>query len=109
MRSQGKEMHEAIIIAGPIRLRPILMTTLTTVLGLVPLALGIGEGAETQAPMAIVVIGGLLLSTVLTLVFIPTIYIIIENMSSKVKEKFNKRFGKLLGNKTDLIEKDEVK
>lgn len=109
LRSQGKEMHEAIIIAGPIRLRPILMTTLTTVLGLVPLALGIGEGAETQAPMAIVVIGGLLLSTVLTLVFIPTIYIIIENMSSKVKGKFNKRFGKLLGNKTDLTEKDEVK
>ena len=59
LRSEGKEKYEAIRIAGPTRLRPILMTTLTTVLGLVPLALKIGTGAETQAPMAIVVIGGL--------------------------------------------------
>jgi HAE1 family hydrophobic/amphiphilic exporter-1 len=55
-----------------------LMTTLTTVLGLVPMALGFGEGAEVQSPMARVVIGGLLTSTLITLVFIPTIYTIIE-------------------------------
>lgn len=109
LRSEGKAMDEAIIIAGPIRLRPILMTTLTTVLGLIPLALGIGEGAETQAPMAIVVIGGLTLSTVLTLVFVPTFYTIIEDVSSKVKRKFNEKFGELLGNKRDIIAEDEVK
>lgn len=108
LRREGKEMKEAIVIAGPIRLRPILMTTLTTVLGLIPLALGIGEGAETQAPMAIVVIGGLTLSTVLTLVFVPTLYTIIEDMSSKVKSKFNERFGELLGNKRDIVVEDEV-
>lgn len=109
LRSEGKSVSEAIVIAGPVRLRPILMTTLTTVLGLIPLALGIGEGAEMQAPMAIVVIGGLTLSTVLTLVFIPTVYIIIEDFSSKVKSKFNERFGALLGNKRDILEEDEVK
>ena len=109
LRSEGKSVSEAIVIAGPVRLRPILMTTLTTVLGLIPLALGIGEGAEMQAPMAIVVIGGLTLSTVLTLVFIPTVYMIIEDISSKVKSKFNEKFGALLGNKRDNLEENEVR
>ncbi len=91
LRRQGKEKYEAIRIAGPVRLRPILMTTLTTVLGLVPLALKIGTGAETQAPMAIVVIGGLTFSTVLTLVFVPTIYTIFDDMA----ERFNRRIGRV--------------
>lgn len=91
LRSQGKEKYEAIRIAGPIRLRPILMTTLTTVLGLVPLALKLGTGSETQAPMAIVVIGGLTFSTILTLVFVPTIYTIFDDMS----ERFNRRIGRV--------------
>ncbi len=80
-RQDGEERNEAIKNAGPIRLRPILMTTLTTVLGLFPLALGIGEGAEIQAPLAISVIGGLLLSTLLTLVFVPVIYTIMDDLS----------------------------
>ncbi|OFI06751.1 swarming motility protein SwrC [Clostridium acetireducens DSM 10703] len=86
-RKTGENREEAILNAGPIRLRPILMTTLTTVLGLVPMALGIGDGAETQAPMATVVIGGLLLSTLLTLVFIPVVYTIFDDFASKVKSK----------------------
>jgi len=86
-RASGEDRKEAIINAGPIRLRPILMTTLTTVLGLVPLALGIGEGAETQAPMATVVIGGLLLSTLLTLVFIPVLYTIFDDFNGFIKRK----------------------
>ena len=90
LRREGKERSEAIIIAGPVRLRPILMTTLTTVLGLVPLALGIGEGAELQAPMATVVIGGLLLSTVLTLVLVPVLYTIFDDMSNAFKSKLRK-------------------
>jgi HAE1 family hydrophobic/amphiphilic exporter-1 len=80
-RKAGEERNEAIVNAGPIRLRPILMTTLTTVLGLVPLAIGIGEGAELQAPLAIVVIGGLMLSTLLTLVLVPVVYTLFDDLS----------------------------
>ncbi len=86
-RANGEDRREAIINAGPIRLRPILMTTFTTALGLLPLALGIGEGAETQAPMATVVIGGLLLSTLLTLVFIPVLYTIFDDLNAFIRKK----------------------
>jgi len=79
LRSRGKEKKEAIILSGRTRLRPILMTTLTTVLGLIPLALATGDGAEIQAPLAIVVIGGLTLSTLLTLIVIPVIYSLIDD------------------------------
>ncbi len=88
---QGKKRSEAIVLAGSVRLRPILMTTLTTILGLVPLALGIGEGAELQAPMATVVIGGLTLSTILTLVFIPVLYTIFDDISASFRSKFKKK------------------
>ncbi|PAW69088.1 MAG: hypothetical protein B9S34_00145 [Opitutia bacterium Tous-C1TDCM] len=74
LRGRGLELSVAIAEAGRARLRPILMTTLTTVLGLVPMALGFGEGAEIRAPMAITVIVGLGVSTLLTLVVIPTLY-----------------------------------
>ncbi|SCY32272.1 efflux RND transporter permease subunit [Alkaliphilus peptidifermentans] len=87
LRNAGKDRHDAIITAGPVRLRPILMTTLTTVLGLLPLAIGIGEGAEIQAPMGIVVIAGLLLSTILTLVLIPTVYTLVDDLSVAIKRK----------------------
>ncbi len=69
---------EALLAAGRARLRPILMTTLTTVLGLLPLALGIGEGAEIRSPMAVTVIGGLAVSTLLTLVVIPVVYSVLD-------------------------------
>jgi HAE1 family hydrophobic/amphiphilic exporter-1 len=74
LREQGLDIRKALCEAGTTRLRPILMTTLTTVLGLIPMAVGWGEGAEIRAPMAITVIGGLSLSTLLTLVFIPVVY-----------------------------------
>jgi HAE1 family hydrophobic/amphiphilic exporter-1 len=77
-RRDNLPLRHAVEIAGRRRLRPILMTTLTAILGLVPMALGFGEGAEVQAPMARVVIGGLLTSTMITLLFIPTIYTMIE-------------------------------
>ena len=74
LRSRGLALKEAIVQAGCIRLRPILMTTATTVLGLLPMALGLGDGAEIRTPMAVSVICGLLTSTFLTLLVIPTIY-----------------------------------
>ena len=74
LRGRGVEKTTAIIEAGRARLRPILMTALTTVVGLIPMALGIGEGAEIRAPMAITVIVGLSTATLLTLVVIPTLY-----------------------------------
>jgi HAE1 family hydrophobic/amphiphilic exporter-1 len=77
-RRDGVPLREAVERAGRTRLRPILMTTLCTILGLVPMALGIGEGAELQSPLARVVIGGLLTSTLITLVFVPTVYTIFE-------------------------------
>ncbi len=87
LRSAGKDRAEAIETAGPIRLRPILMTTLTTGLAMLPLALGIGEGAEIQAPMATAIIGGLLLSTVLTLIITPVIYTLMDDLGAFIKRK----------------------
>ena len=78
LRGRGMGLQEAVILAGRTRLRPILMTTLCTILGLIPMAIGLGEGAESNAPMAIAVIGGLSVSTLLTLIFIPTLYTIFE-------------------------------
>ncbi len=78
LRSEGTSRTEAIMEAGRARLRPILMTTLTTTLGLLPMALGFGEGAEVRAPMAITVIGGLLVSTFLTLLVIPVVYSLLD-------------------------------
>jgi HAE1 family hydrophobic/amphiphilic exporter-1 len=78
LRAQGKERFAAIMEAGEARLRPILMTSLTTALGLLPMALGLGEGAEVRTPMAITVIGGLVVSTLLTLVVIPVVYSVMD-------------------------------
>jgi HAE1 family hydrophobic/amphiphilic exporter-1 len=77
-RRDHMPLREAVETAGRTRLRPILMTSLATILGLVPMALGIGEGAELQAPLARVVIGGLAASTLITLVFVPTVYTLFE-------------------------------
>ncbi|MDA2936881.1 efflux RND transporter permease subunit [Acidobacteria bacterium AH-259-A15] len=78
LRHKGLSKRQALLEAGQIRLRPIVMTTLTTVLGLFPMALGWGEGAEVRAPMAITVMGGLLFSTMLTLLLIPVVYELVD-------------------------------
>jgi HAE1 family hydrophobic/amphiphilic exporter-1 len=78
LRAKGMEKYEAIIEGGRSRLRPIMMTMLTTALGLLPLAIGIGKGAEVRAPMAITVIGGLTVSTMLTLIVIPVVYAVFD-------------------------------
>lgn len=77
LRRRGVPRDEAIVQAGQVRLRPILMTTMTTVLGLAPMALGLGEGAEIRVPMAVTVIAGLLCSTFLTLLVIPALYALV--------------------------------
>lgn len=77
LRAKGIDLVTAVIESGKTRLRPIFMTTMTTILGLTPLALGIAEGSELQSPMAITVMGGLALSTILTLFVIPCVYIIV--------------------------------
>jgi HAE1 family hydrophobic/amphiphilic exporter-1 len=89
-RRNGEDRTSAIMKAGPIRIRPIMMTALTTILGLVPMALGIGEGAELTQSMGVVVIGGLSLSTVLTLILVPVMYTIFDDMTEFFKRKFIK-------------------
>ena len=90
-RDEGLDLVPAVINAGKLRLRPILMTTLTTVLGLMPLALGIGVGAEMQASLGRVVIGGLLASTLITLVLIPVVYVAAYTLRSKISERITAR------------------
>lgn len=89
-RRRGETRDAAIMKAGPIRIRPIMMTALTTILGLVPMSLGIGEGAELTQSMGVVVIGGLSLSTVLTLIIVPVMYTIFDDMSESFKRRIKK-------------------
>jgi HAE1 family hydrophobic/amphiphilic exporter-1 len=79
-RERGESLRHAILEAGRVRLRPIVMTTATTVLGLVPMALGIGRGADLRAPLAVTVIGGLVFATGLTLIVVPVVYQSIERV-----------------------------
>ncbi|RKX29570.1 MAG: AcrB/AcrD/AcrF family protein [Candidatus Zixiibacteriota bacterium] len=86
-RAKGVSRNDAILSAGPIRLRPILMTALATVFGMLPLALGIGPGAEMRAPMARAVIGGMISSTLLTLVVVPVVYTLIDDFVGFFRRK----------------------
>jgi multidrug efflux pump subunit AcrB len=83
LRGRGKSLVEATIEAGRTRLRPILMTTIATVLGLIPMALGIGEGSETNLPLARAVIGGLLVSTFFTLFLVPSLYTVLDRFAKR--------------------------
>ncbi|TGB01648.1 efflux RND transporter permease subunit [Halobacillus salinus] len=91
LRSKSYDRYEAILEAGPNRLRPILMTTLTTVLGMVPLAIGIGRGAEAQQPLAVTIIFGLTVSSFFTLILIPVVYTYFDDLSNKITGFFRKR------------------
>nr|WP_028563062.1 efflux RND transporter permease subunit [Paenibacillus pinihumi] len=102
LRKKGMERYEAIMEGAPSRVRPILMMTLTTVLGMTPLALGIGEGSGMQAPLAIVVIFGLLFSTVFTLIFVPVVYTIFDDFSNWLRRKLTRKQKQ--GNQTPALE-----
>jgi len=86
LRERGMARKEAILQAGPVRLRPILMTTFAMVFGMLPVALGLGEGAETRSPMGIAVIGGLLTSLFLTLVVVPAAYDLFDDWREKMRK-----------------------
>ncbi len=95
-RERGMSVRRSVIDGGKSRLRPVLMTSLTTILGMVPMAIGTGEGAEMWRPMGIAVIGGLTFSTVLTLLFVPTMYTIFAyNGIKRNRKKMHKKASKL--------------
>ena len=90
LKRRGLDRVEAVVTAGSVRLRPILMTTATTVLGLLPMALGLGDGAEIRTPMAIAVISGLIASTALTLLIIPSLYAVMDGLRERVLGRVGK-------------------
>ena len=94
--SNGSSRNEAIMLAGQTRLRPILMTTAAMVMGMIPLALGIGEGSEQQAPMAHAIIGGVITSTLLTLIVVPVIYTYLDDGKQRFFRLFPKKKAKTL-------------
>jgi hydrophobe/amphiphile efflux-1 (HAE1) family protein len=96
-REQNLTVVDAVLRAGEIRLRPILMTTLTTVCGMLPLAIGLGEGAELMRPLAIAVVGGLLTSMLLTLFVVPCLYVIINALAERMKQLLTGRAGQATG------------
>jgi multidrug efflux pump subunit AcrB len=85
---EGQTQHDAILAAGQVRLRPILMTTLAMIFGMLPMAIGMGDGGESQAPMGRAVIGGVITSTLLTLVVVPVAYTYMDNWGKKVAKWF---------------------
>ncbi len=87
----GLSAFDAVIEAGRVRFRPILMTSLTTVLGMTPLALGIGDGSELMQPLAIAVIGGLLVSMILTLLLVPSVYLIVDGIGETLTGLLTRR------------------
>ncbi len=87
-RREGKPRHQAILDAGQVRLRPILMTTLAMIFGMLPMAAGLGDGGEQQAPMGRAVIGGIITSTLLTLVVVPVLYTYVDAWGERVKRWF---------------------
>ncbi|MFO7891943.1 MAG: efflux RND transporter permease subunit, partial [bacterium] len=99
LRERGHPMLEAIRLGGEARMRPVIMTALTTILAMTPLAIGLGESGEYWSPMARSVMGGLLIGTVLTLIVIPVIYAVFENLSARIQEKRERKRQKRLSNK----------
>ena len=89
LKQEGLERKEAIIQAGKQRIRPIVMTSLTTILALLPLTFGFGESASLRSPMALAVIGGLVTSTLLTLIVIPCVYYVFDHLVPVRKDEIN--------------------
>ncbi|HEX4889056.1 MAG TPA: efflux RND transporter permease subunit, partial [Alphaproteobacteria bacterium] len=91
LRAQGKGINESLLEACPVRLRPVLMTSMTIIIVMLPAAFGIGAGADTNGPMAVAVIGGMVSSTLLTLVVIPAVYSLVEHGMQHMRDWRQKR------------------
>ena len=87
MRDRGLELNEAIAVAGKSRLRPVIMTALTSILGMLPMAMGIGEGSETWAPLGVTIVGGLSVSTMVTMILIPVLYALFARRGERDKQQ----------------------
>lgn len=94
LRKQGMSKDEALMTAGPVRLRPILMTAFSTIAGMLPIAIGVGEGAETRAPMGTAIVGGMITSTMLTLLVIPTVYSVVDDIGGWFARVIFRRSGR---------------
>jgi HAE1 family hydrophobic/amphiphilic exporter-1 len=84
LKRRGMPSHEALLRAGPVRLRPIMMTAFSTIAGMIPVAIGFGAGAETRSPMGTAIVGGMLTSTVLTLIVVPVVYSLMDDLAGWV-------------------------
>ena len=102
LRARGMPREEAILTAAPTRLRPILMTTLAAILGMLPLALGFGQGSEMYVPLATAVIGGLATSTMLTLFVVPTVYTLFDDLTRRF-HKTPRDLGRAVGVEPSLV------
>jgi len=94
LRDRGRDRHDALVEAGPTRLRPIMMTTVALVLGMMPVALALGRGSEFRETIGITIIGGMLLSTMLTLLVIPCSYTIFDDLSNVLGQRWKKLFSR---------------
>jgi Cu/Ag efflux pump CusA len=93
LRSEGHSLREALYLGAHTRMRPVLMTAASAGLGVLPIAIGWGAGAELQQPMAIALIGGLITSTILTLIALPALYELTEGIHTRVSSSWTKRRG----------------
>jgi HAE1 family hydrophobic/amphiphilic exporter-1 len=89
-RAQGVNAHDAMLQAGIVRLRPILMTAFSTIAGILPIAIGFGAGAESRRPMGVAVVGGMLTSTFLTLIIIPVVYTLFSDLGARTRRVFKR-------------------
>ena len=105
---RGYDRRDALLVAGPTRLRPILMTTSAMVFAMLPLAMKMGEGAETRAPLAIAVIGGLITSTMLTLLVVPAGYTVMDDFQQWVARRLGRRGAEVDSLAGKIVEKKEA-
>jgi HAE1 family hydrophobic/amphiphilic exporter-1 len=93
LRAGGMDKREAMQTAAPIRMRPVLMTAISMIFGVLPAAIGFGPGAESRAPMAVATAAGMFSSTLLTLLVVPVFYLLIDDLAEWVKRGFHRVFG----------------
>ena len=104
LRRGGMDKVEAIRTAAPVRMRPVLMTAISMIFGVLPAALGIGPGSETRAPMAIATAMGMFSSTILTLLVVPVFYLLLDDATEFVKKSFRRIFGGGAAGETEAIQ-----